>query len=258
VEVCRKCFGRRKVQSGNIMIPCPDCNEQKEVEAIESVQPGTLDKIAIPELYRGKVFNRAVIERDHSADTARQDFNLYLDTLLGIYTNIAEGVKLDKSYYIFAPQGYGKTNWVYSCMQLALGNGLSVTPYYDTYQYDLLHKYYRYNYEPRKDLANITDFYNADLCFIKPQVGVITNRDFQLIKTLLDCRARNGLPTIVVSRFQLGYVLKVEKTMTECIEHDLSYVGFSKMAYISVQNRNYNSGFNTDITDSELLEKGWR
>ena len=233
-DLCQTCFGRGKIRDKEtlLMKDCPSCKGHSSYDSVKDISQIELDFAEIPAAYRGILFDRKKIEREHPEAAQRADYIKYLDVLSDIYAGIADGRKLARSYFISAPQGNGKLSWVYSCIQLAMTKGFTVVPYLDSYQYDLLFKHFRYNVEPKKGMASIDSFFTVDYCFIKPIVGVLTNRDLQLIKTLVDARARNGLGTIVVSRFPYHYILQAEQTMKDCITFDSGYEGFSKMLYI--------------------------
>ncbi len=189
---------------GVVVKKCPLCNtgtnkavlsEEKFEEKLESTQ--------IPEHFRDIYFDEDKIIKDGNIEEfikGSQTFKNYLFSLRTVYNKINTGEKLNKSLFISAPQGLGKTHFVYSCINATLRYGNTAAPYLDSKEL----------YEKIKKGVDVSEVENSDICFIKIPTGLVTLHDTQTIKLLTDRRARKSLPTIVLSRFPVNFLYSIE------------------------------------------------
>lgn len=136
------------------------------------------------ELKRGIPLPRK--ERDISVDA-------YI-RFMGDYLNrIRHGRKPDKSYFVSAPDGFGKKIFVYQAIKDSLRHGLRPTGLLDSHR--LYQKLDKREYELFYD-----KFKDKDLAFITLG-GAPSNTGLIVIKTALEYCERKGIPLMAISRF---------------------------------------------------------
>ena len=202
---CEVCYDRGyKVVRGKAS-KCDVCVgiPKEEVEELSDGDVAVrLAELNIPEFYRGRKFEIEVLKMDENLDMGlRRDplMENYMMQLRRIHDEIYLGKKLDNSVLVMAPQGYGKNHFVYACQEELVRRGFSVSEYLDTY--DLVQMI------RSGDLGNIL---SVDVCFLKVSTAFVSKQDTQAIKFVLDKRARRNLPTVVTSRFNMGYLSEIE------------------------------------------------
>ena len=208
VTRCSACNDRGYLVIDGKTSKCKSCdgynilNEISEVSEF-SIQRN-LDKVNIPDLYKGRDFNPSEIKSNESIlKNLREDpmMDLYIRKLEILHNNISLGIKLDNSYIIMAPQGYSKNHFVYCSMQKAIEKGYSVAPYLDTEE--LLELKIR---NPEK----FKEYLKCDLMFVKLLPAYISIDDTQMMKYIVDKRSRFGLATVVTSRFNTSFLHGIE------------------------------------------------
>ena len=202
---CEYCYDRGvRVEKGKAM-KCEHCLGVPK-EAVEELSDADVSvrllELNIPEYYRGREFDIKVLKTDENLDMAlRRDvlMDSYIHSLERVYAEILLGKKLDNSVLVMAPQGYGKNHFVYACQEELVRRGFSVNEYVDTY--DLVQ---------RVRSGDLGDVLTVDVCFIKMSTAFLSKQDTQVVKLILDKRSRRGLPTVVTSRFNMGYLSEIE------------------------------------------------
>lgn len=223
-KLCTKCGGTGySMESGKLAPYCRECGKGAvglSESGMTASEVEILD-LKIPEQYKRVGFNKGTLKASHLNKQNDRTFNVYLDTLETAYSTLSAGRKLNYSYLVHAPQGYGKQYWAYACMQAAASAGLSSVPYLDIEEWDNLMDAYRYGKYDSSILKNVKpfeldDFYNADIAFVKIPTGVLDKRHTQLMSVILDRRARRGNSTIFISRFSLQYILLSNPEIKNC------------------------------------------
>ena len=179
---------------------------------------------SIPAKYVNKTFTPELITPPEKSS----NFGSYISALSDIYSKIISGEVLSRSAYVFSFQGLGKQHWVYSCIQECLKQGLSVSPYLDTKEAVSLFK--------SEELPN--SYFTNDYVFLKMATGLLDFNDVSIMRLLLDRRARNNRPTIIVSRYSKTYITKIDKTIEGCFisngngDLEKSFYEYSRLLYI--------------------------
>lgn len=183
---------------------CPRCNTgvnkptltQEKVEELQ-------ENLNIPKEYRDIEFDPEIIKNSKSiSQDIKEDpkFNFYLDNIKEIYNEITIGNSLKNSVFIIAPQGFGKTHFVYGCINSLINYGGTVAPYLDSKEI----------YEKLKKKEDLRELLKSDLCFIKMAAGLINKNDTQVVKLVVNKRARRSLSTIITSRFPVNYLNEID------------------------------------------------
>ena len=203
--ICKYCNGTGIRIINGKAVRCLLCSSADKFVTDNKESKGNINErinILIPKKYVNNVFTPELIEMpEHS-----QNFNGFIECLKDIYSKILLGESLDRSYYIFGYQGLGKQHWVYACIQECIKKNLTVAPYLDTKEILALAK---------KDGFD-NSILDSDLVFIKMSTGLIDIQDVQVVRMVLDRRARNDKPTVVVSRYSKSYINKIDKTIEKC------------------------------------------
>lgn len=205
---CEACSDRGIRIIGGQAVKCKEClNVPKRDSVVERTSIDVeklIRELNVPDFYVGREFEIEGLLTDENLDIAvRRDMlmKFYVKQMRVLFDEFSLGKKLGNSYLIMAPQGNGKANLVYASMQMALKFGYSVSEYYDTGE---LTEMYFANDERFRAVVE------ADVCFVKMQTAFLNKKDTQIVKLILDRRARRNLPTIVTSRFNMKYLSGIE------------------------------------------------
>lgn len=205
---CEECRDRGFRVIGGKPVKCKACLNVPKRESVVERTVADVEKelrdLGVPEFYVGREFEIEGLLTDEKLDIAvRRDMlmKFYVKQMRVLFDEFSLGKKIGNSYLVMAPQGNGKANFVYASMQMALKFGYSVSEYYDTGE--LCEMYYANDDRFRKVME-------ADVCFVKMQTAFLNKKDTQIVKLILDRRARRNLPTIVTSRFNMKYLSGIE------------------------------------------------
>lgn len=177
-------------------------NQLEELD--EDLVNDKIDELKIPNIYKDKKFlPEKIKENEAILRNFREDpmMELYIRKLRHLHNQLSLGVKLENSYIIMAPQGYSKNHFVYRSIADALKVGYSVAPYLDTEEWLEL---------KIRDRVRFKEYISRDLVFVKLLPAYISVDDTQMMKYILDKRARLDLPTVVTSRFNASFLHYVE------------------------------------------------
>lgn len=194
---------------------CSNCDGIMKKEDIVEKSKEELEvlyeKLNIPEYYLERNFDPSVLKNDENLPLeVRRDIKMdfYINQIVGIYDYFVLGKKLENSFILMSPQGNSKSHFVFSCIREALKHGLSVSPYYDTSE---IHKFIKF------DDIKLKELLETDIVFIKVVPAFVSKTDTQVLKFIMDKRARRNLPTIVTSRFNMGYLGGIEPHLSNNI-----------------------------------------
>ena len=149
-----------------------------------------------------------------------RNFGAYADGLENILTSIAYG-KLNRSYIIGAPNGYGKETMVYTAMKLLLAQKKKVVPYKSLVELAGIKADYEQNLlrqfrgggtkQSKQERFTWTDYLEADVLFT--YLSAVSSKELEsdVLYSILSIRAKNGLPTIVMVSFSLDAYVKDPK-----------------------------------------------
>jgi len=193
-NICEKCWGRGKVYN-RITRKVEDCECTHKKLDIKGAPQVEESHLTIPAQYKGIVFNKNLI-----ANYNNSAYEFFVSTLEEVYSEIIANKLIKTSLFIYAEPNNGKSSWVYACMQECLRAGMSTYNYKDTSEISKL----LYISEEEQLISSV------DYLFCKVKVAGVTKQDLDTICILLDKRAREGKPTIIVSRFSKTNLLSVD------------------------------------------------
>lgn len=224
---CFTCGG-----SGLVGKVCPECGHlEKGIKRREEIQlkakeikvtENTGEFSTIPDVYEGVFWQRNRLEKDHleklpekfGIEGTGNDrmFEHWVNQLSKLDAIFSTGKIPNKSVYVVAPPGYGKTVFAYSCMQYALASGFSVAPMIDTVELKRLlllaaenldYKLYgKFSYD---------DWVGSDVVWVTVTHTYYRYQAYTALEELINRRARLGLSTFVVSRYSIDTLYKWDK-----------------------------------------------
>lgn len=196
--------------------PCPECGRTYGAFSVTShtaediqVLTAKAEDLCIPKHYVGIPWNKEIILKDKKELTSDLHFKHFINQLEKINSIFRTGAIPAKSAIIFAPPGFSKLTWAYSCMQEALAHNHTVAPILDTREIKRLlilaserpwYKLY--------DKIVYDEYIMSDVCFITVTKTEYFQEAYQVILEILDVRARKGLPTFIISRYSLDSLSK--------------------------------------------------
>lgn len=193
---------------------CPSCgrNPMKKSLNFEYNDDNTdfvskVEYFGIPKMYQGVIWDADILRHDKQALKNNFAFDRFVNNLDKINSVFAKGVLTGKSAIIIAPASFSKMVFAYSCMQRAIDSGFSVAPLLDTVELKRL--IYLASENPKYKLykkINYDEYVLSDVCFIT--VTKLQQRAwaYETIQEVLDLRARKGLGTFVLSRYDLSEI----------------------------------------------------
>ena len=208
-KVCSTCGGEYDKRFTDT--PCPECgkmygkNKKTELESVDEVRfNSAMDTLEIPEEYRKVKWSKSILLKNNADKLSDRSFAHYADQLSKAHDIFDSGRLPNISAIIIAPPKMSKLTWAYSCMQLALANGYSTSWLLDTQEVKRLlvlggdnPKYELYN------KINYDSYIMSDALFVTVTKTYARGEAYSVILELLDKRARKGLPTFFISRFDL-------------------------------------------------------
>lgn len=213
-NVCSTCGG--EYDKRYVDKPCPECGKQYGGNAATNLDDvdqnkftSALEVLEIPKEYQKVKWSKARLLKDNKNKMSDQSFMRFVDQLDKCHAIFDQGQIPRTSAIVIAPPKMSKLTWAYSCMQLALANHHSVTWLLDTQELKRL--VVLAGDKPHYKLYNkITydDYIMSDVCFITVTKTYARYEAYQVIMELLDRRARKGLPTFFISRFDLKQLSK--------------------------------------------------
>ena len=201
---CFDCGGE-----GLVGKPCPTCGKIKEVGIkLTDQKPAKIiensEIMEIPSQYVGVEWFKDKLIKCHADKECDMLFKNYAIQLDKVHSMFKEGFIPNKSGIIMAPRKYSKLTWAYSCMQLAKLHGFKVAPLLSTLE---VHRLLVLGaYKPEKKLFNKIDYdeyLTSEVVFVTVTKTGYCVDAFEVIDELVDIRTRLGLPTFIISRFDL-------------------------------------------------------
>lgn len=163
----------------------------------------------IPDAYKGVVWSSEFLKNTKPGKERDYNFQKFVSGLERVNNVFANGTLSRKSAIIIAPAGYSKMTFAYSCMQRAIDNGYSVAPLLDTVEIKRLlvlaaeNPNYRLYGEVLYDEYVMSDVLFATVTKMKQREWA-----YETIQELIDRRARKGLATFIMSRYNLAEISK--------------------------------------------------
>lgn len=195
---------------------CESCGREPTKESMNLDKKDDVDSFVskisangIPDSYRGIVWSAEFLKSTKPGKEKDYNFQRFINSLERINDVFAKGVLSRKSAIIIAPAGYSKMTFAYSCMQRAIDNGYSVAPLLDTIEIKRLlflaseNPNYRMYHEIQYD-----DYIMSDVLFATVTKLQQHEWAYETIQELIDRRARKGLATFIISRYDLAEISK--------------------------------------------------
>ena len=210
---CYMCGG--KFDERFIDKPCPVCGKQYVRHGVDIKSPVVVEeanKILIPPRYIGIEWSSGIILENKKDMSNQRGLKRLVGVMESVHDSYAKGKQPKRSAIIIAPPMYSKVIWAYSCMQCALSNGMTVAPLLDTVE---LKRFMLLSAEkPFHEIYKIMDYESyitADVCFVTVTKTDRNTEAFKVILELLDIRSRKGLPTYIISRFDINVLSKWDR-----------------------------------------------
>lgn len=203
---------------GNLGFPdraCPVCKREPTRKSMNfefqdnSEFVEKIDAFGVPPMYRGILWNAEVLLNSKPDLAKNPAFLRFVKTLERVNSVFDRGVLTSQSAIIIAPAGFSKMTFAYSCIQRALDKGFTVAPLLDTVELKRL--IFLASENPKYKLYNKIDYdsyVTSDVCFITVAKTQQHAWAYEVIQEILDLRARKGLGTFIISRFDLSEISK--------------------------------------------------
>lgn len=212
---CFKCGGR-----GFIDKVCDSCGRQPEQKSLNfefsddnSDFVKKVNYFGIPEIYQGVIWNSDILKHDKPELEKDYNFQHFLENLNRINNIFSRKTLATKSAIIIAPASFSKMTFAYSCMQRAINNGFTVAPLLDTIEIKRL--FWLASENPKYKLYNKIEYDSyvmSDVCFATVTKSSQRSWAYEIIQELIDIRARKGLSTFIISRFDLSEIAQQDKS----------------------------------------------
>lgn len=225
----------------------------------------TVKKRLIPESRIADDFNAEKVEENIRAMRSNADFRVvkfkeYIELLNGILSTIAINGKIKNSYLIGAPNGFGKTSFVNSCIKIMDMRGQKAVPFislselaevraeneakllgtfraYDTVDADGIEIIREKEPERCVDKFSWSEYMNADILFTYLTSVESKELESKVLKAIMDIRGTKGLPTIVFISTALTPYLKDEKLFeyvwSEIYSYNDERAGYDRLVHKS-------------------------
>lgn len=215
-KVCSTCGG--EYDKRYIDKPCPECGKMygksktTDLNEVDNIRfNSAMDTLEVPEAYRKVKWSKSTLLKYNADKLSDKTFMHYAEQLARAHATFDAGKIPNISAIVIAPPKMSKVTWAYSCMQLALENGHSVSWLLDTQEVKRLLVLGGDN--PRYKLYNKIDYDNyimADVVFVTITKTYAKGEAYSVILELLDKRARKGLPTFFISRYDLKQISRTD------------------------------------------------
>lgn len=153
-----------------------------------------------------QIGNDKIIEILKATDSRVVRATDFLDQLSVVLSEIALGV-IKHSYILGAPNGFGKTTFVYTGIKRLMAQGKKVVPYKSLtelaqikveYERNLLNQF-KYGYKDRESKEfTWQDYLEADVLFTYLSTPSSGELESAVLSSLMSIRGNNGKPTIVM------------------------------------------------------------
>lgn len=166
-----------------------------------------IDAFGVPDKYRGIVWDSSILKHEHKEKEEDFNFQRFVSQLQKVNNIFADGKLSAKSAIIIAPASYSKMVFAYSCMQRALDHGFTVSPLLDTIELKRLLLLAAENptYKMYKTIS-YDDYIMSDIAFVTVTKMRQHEWAFETIQEIIDRRARKGLSTFILSRYDLDEI----------------------------------------------------
>jgi|SRR5699024_8846137 len=170
-------------------------DDLRGVEEEKEVPESVLREYIKNEYFRINDFNKRTLSRELPISRKERDISVevYVDFLDDYINRIKNGRVPEKSYYISAPDSFGKKVFAYQVIKECLAHGLTPTPILSAHD-----MYYLLNTQKYDEFYGKTE--GVDVAIITTG-GAPSNPSLIVLKTLLEHCEREGVPLLILSRF---------------------------------------------------------
>lgn len=193
---------------------CPSCGREAKNRSLNlDFRDNANDYVTesgmqvIPDHYKGVIWSGEVLKSTKTDLENDYNFKSFVDGMEAINSVFARGLLSRQSAIIIAPAGFSKMIFAYSCMQRAVDNGFTVAPLLDTVEIKRVLTLAGDNpsYRVSKTI-NYDEYIMSDVLFATVTKLAAREWAFETIQELIDRRARKGLSTFIVSRYDLSEI----------------------------------------------------
>jgi len=213
----------------------------------------------IPEAYKDAEFDEELVKENlinQYKNTVRKvkviRFKDYVETIKSILSSLRSGVRLDKSYLIGAPNGFGKMSFVATAIKIMHSRGWKAVPYVPLSELAemlaTIDKKFIARKFGREIISETTndynmikytwnDYMNADVlfCFFSSIDSKVT--ESYTLKSIVDIRSSKGLPTIALISTSLDFyknddILR-EHVWDEILAYKEEYASLDRLLYVA-------------------------
>ena len=275
---CKICHGKGRYTSGlfGLVLTCECVAHKKEREAEEARRGKPTEPVynvtgaqkiqvvaedLVPYARRDDEFDIGITKErikglygSKNGSVSAKDFKNYASILNTIISSISIGVRLDTSYIIGAPNGFGKTTFANTCIKRLYARGKKAVPYKSLLEIaelrnnhvnNLNKQFKKAEYKKENDdttYENKTytwkEYCNAEIVFCYLTTPENGWTEWSTLKALITIRATNGLATIVMTDSSLQlYKNNTEirrYILDDILAPDKQYGGLDRLVHHSV------------------------
>lgn len=207
---------------GNMGFPdkeCPSCGRAPTLHSMNlEYNDNTkfvekVDAFGVPPKYRGIIWDPEILRHDKPELVNDTSFARFVNGLEAVNASFNSGLLSSKSAIIIAPAGFSKMILMYSCIQRALDKGFTVAPVLDTVELKRL--IFLASENPKYRLykqIDFDDYVTSDVCFVTVTKSQQRAWAYEIIQEILDLRARKGLGTFIISRYNLSEISQQDRS----------------------------------------------
>lgn len=203
------------IKCGDLGIPggCPRCgkdsNKVRDILTTKHEKEKFIKNCSyklIEEEYIGVDWDSTTLINSHPELEKDNLFIKFVMSLEKMHDLYAKGTIPRKSVFIYAPAKFSKCILAYSIMQHCISNNIEVAPFLDTIDVKRLltlgadnpnYKYLGFSYDR---------YINSTVCIVSVTKLEKYTESLPVIQELISKRSRLGLPTIVLSRYNLEQI----------------------------------------------------
>lgn len=191
MKICPSCSGLGEVDG------CPSCGIYAYESSKEEINLGTANSYKIPMYYKKNLWNSLQMRQSDNQHTTA-----ILTVLDKMVTQVMNGGKINASYAILLPYGYGKKTAMFTIIQNYLNNGYTVAPVVDVASLAILENNFRLN--ERESVEQWRQLINSDLVCVYGVDFAARYHTMKLFLNLCSIRALQDKPTLLFAENSLA------------------------------------------------------
>ena len=212
-SVCMTCRGQGTPGG------CPACGKNSIAASVvvDRLSDEMLEDLSIPAQYKNIEWNPELLIANHPKLRGSEDFKMYVSILTKCIKQCKEGLIPKKSMLLVAPSGMGKRTFAYCVMKECIRHGFSTCQIVDTTQYrrlNILSSERPFSQAVTEFPVTIEKLHSVDVLFVTVDQLSIGN-SLRVVAQICDRRARQGKPTIILSRYAPGRMKAFDRDFDE-------------------------------------------